>query len=96
MSRYMVTMHYARKAKQMLYRSFLKGFGRGLAAPGLLLEPYDVRRDEHFEPSVEKAWQDVGDALRDAMSREGASIGTKSRATGKVRQARRHYRIAAE
>ena len=77
----------------LISRSFLRGFGRGLAAPGLLLGPYSVRRDPRFDASVEKAWEDVGNALRGAMSVEGEHIGKKTAGPGK---SRRNYKAAAE
>lgn len=77
----------------MISRSFLRGFGRGLAAPGLLVEPYSVRRDPRYDASVEKAWEDVGNALRGAMSMEGSRIGKKTKTT---RYDKRKPRQAAE
>lgn len=66
------------KVKQMLSRSFLMGFGRGLAAPGLLVERQTYRRDPKFNGSVEKAWEDVGKAMSDALSEEGKAYGKKT------------------
>lgn len=77
----------------MLSRSFLRGFGRGLVAPGLLLEPYSVRRDPRYNASVEQAWNDVGRAMREAMSLEGTRIGKKTKTT---RYDQRKPRQAAE
>ena len=82
-----------KEGKLMLSRSFLKGFGRGLVAPGLLLEPYKVKRESRYNATVEQAWDDVGRALRDAMSMEGALSGKKASIT---RYSRRKHRQAAE
>jgi hypothetical protein len=69
----------------MLSRSFLKGFGRGFAAPTLIFRPFDVTPDPRFDASVEKAWSDVGKYLDQATGVEGERVGAKARTAGKVR-----------
>ena len=72
----------------LISRSFLRGFGRGLAAPGLLFEPYAVKRNPRYDASVERAWEDVGSALRGAMSAEDSRIGKKTKNTRHQRRSR--------
>lgn len=78
----------------MISRSFLRGFGRGLVVPSLLFVPRHIARDQRFDASVERAWEDVAKTLRGAMSDEGAHIGKKTDHTGT--KTKRTYPAAAE
>lgn len=70
----------------MLSKSFLRGFGRGFSAPGLLFEPFSVRSDRRFDASVENAWKEVGRYLDDATAYEESRIGEKTDRPGKGRR----------
>lgn len=72
----------------MQKRSFLTGAGRGFSAPGMLLRPLEVHRDERFNASVDKAWEDVAKVLNHAMTVEGQHIGKKTGAS-EIRHRRR-------
>lgn len=74
----------------MLSRSLLRGIGRGLASPGLLVEK--VRPTRRVDASVEQAWREVGKALRGAIAQQGAEIGKET--TSKLKT--QHDTLAAE
>jgi len=77
----------------LISRSLLRGFGRGLAAPGLLVNPYRVQRDPRFDASVENAWKEVGRYLDGAIAIEGERIGKK---TSSAAGHNRRHKHAAE
>ncbi|RWH69242.1 MAG: hypothetical protein EOQ86_31610 [Mesorhizobium sp.] len=81
-----------KKKQQLVSRSFLKGFGRGLTAPSFwLVTSFRIRRDKRFDGSVEKAWRDVGRALSDATREE--VLGTEK---GRTSSSKKRNAVAAE
>jgi hypothetical protein len=77
----------------LISRSLRKGFGRGLAAPGLFFEPFPMLKVASSDASVENAWKEVGRYLSDATSIEGERIGKK--AAGSDSASRKRSKAAA-
>jgi len=78
-------------ANPMKADAFKNGFLRGFSAPFGFFAPVEIRRPTQFNGSVAKAWADVGRALSNATSDQGALIEQK---TGK-QPPRRQRRKAA-
>ena len=53
------------------FKSFGRGFFRGLAPQNFLFSPMVIQRDPQFDGSVESAWLTVGRVLRDSFDVEG-------------------------
>lgn len=70
------------KKSQKPSRKLIIGFARGFAAPSLLFSHSKIRRDKRFDVSVERAWQDVGRALRGALTEEDRRREQEAATTG--------------
>lgn len=87
---YMPVSATRKDTTMLISRSLLKGFGRGLAAPGMFFERFPALTVPKSDAaSVENAWKEVGRYLNDATAREGDRIGKKaSGSTGTTRKRR--------
>lgn len=77
----------------LISRSLRRGFGRGLAAPGMFFERFPTLKVPETGAGVENAWKEVGRYLNDAAAKEGDRVGKK--ASGSVGTTRKRRSKAA-
>ncbi|TJW70773.1 MAG: hypothetical protein E5V29_03430 [Mesorhizobium sp.] len=91
-------MTFKLKKEAKMSRSLLEGIGRGFSASAEFTRSFSVHRDRRFEPTIDKAWKDVGGALssatREVVKQNEQKTGKSSSAT-RIEQARKpRHRIA--
>lgn len=74
-------------------KSLLEGVGRGFTISAEFARAFTIHRDRRFEPTVDKAWKDVGGALssatREVVRQNEQKTGKNSTGRQRSEQARR-------